>query len=135
MAAKLKAGASVEREQLNQLTELVIGAAYRVSNSLGCGFLEKVYENALVHELHKIGVKVDAQKELVVYYDGVVVGTYMADLIVNDQLLLELKALGSLDNHHLAQSLNYLKATRLPLALLLNFGKPKVEIRRIINDF
>jgi GxxExxY protein len=122
-------------EELNQLTEKVIGCAFKVLNSLGAGFLEKVYENALCHELRKAGLKVDQQRKIEVYYDGVLVGYYVADLFVEDNLILELKTVKAFDDVHLATSLNYLKATKLKLALLLNFAKPRLEIKRVVNDF
>lgn len=109
-------------EHLKPLTEMIIGCAFRVSNTLGAGFLEKVYENALAHELRKSGLDVRQQCSVNVMYDGVVVGEFVADLIVED-VLIELKAVRSLDDFHLAQCLNYRKATRLPLCLLLNFGQ------------
>ena len=117
------------------MSEKVIGCAYAVSNTLGTGFLEKVYENALAHELRQAGLQVDQQHEIIVHYDGVVVGEYAADLLVENLILVELKALRSLDNVHLAQCLNYLKATGLRLCLLLNFGKPRVEVRRVVNNY
>jgi len=120
---------------VDELTEKVIGCAYQVSNALGCGFLEKVYENALAHELRKAALRVRQQHGIKVHYDGVVVGEYAADLLVAGALLLELKAVKALDNIHLAQCLNYLKATGLRLCLLINFGKPKVEIRRVVNKY
>jgi GxxExxY protein len=119
----------------DELAEKVIGCAYEVSNSLGAGFLEKVYENALVHELNKKGIKTKQQSPIVVKYDGVVVGEYVADLLVNDELLVELKATESIEKVHLAQCLNYLKATRLKACLLVNFGKSKVQVRRLVNHF
>ena len=100
----------------------------------GCGFLEKVYENALAHELRKAGLKVNQQHGITVYYDSVAVGEYAADLLVKGVLLLELKAIKEFDDIHLAQCLNYLKATNLRLCLLMNFGKPKLEFRRIVNS-
>jgi GxxExxY protein len=120
---------------MKQLTEKVIACTFTVSNALGPGFLEKVYENALAHELRKAGLKAAQQYPIQVSYDGVIVGDYVADLLVDDVLLVELKAAKTLDDAHLAQCLNYLKATGLPLCLLVNFGKPKVEIRRIANNF
>ena len=120
---------------MKQLTERVIQCAFTVSNTLGCGFLEKVYENALAHELRKAGLQVQQQHGITVYYDGVAVGEYTADLLVEGVLLLELKAVKDLDDIHLAQCLNYLKATNLRLCLLMNFAKPKIEIRRIINNY
>jgi len=118
-------------EELNKLTERVIGCAYKVSNGLGCGFLEKVYENALAHELRKNGLRVFQQHAITVRCDGVVVGDYAADLLVEDRLLIELKACKALDDIHTAQCLNYLRATMLPVCLLMNFGRPKIQIKRI----
>jgi GxxExxY protein len=111
----------------------IIGAAYAVSNELGSGFLEKVYENALKKELHEVGLNVKQQVPLDVKYRGEVVGEYVADLIVEDRIILELKSVRSLEDVHLAQCLNYLKATGYPLCLLVNFYSPKVFIKRIIN--
>lgn len=122
---------SSDWRQLNQISERIIGCAFAVSNGLGSGFLEKVYENALVHELRKAGLSVAQQHAMIVRYDGVVVGEYVADLLVESLVLVELKHARSIDDVHMAQCLNYLKATGLQLCLLLNFGKPRVEIRRI----
>ena len=116
---------------LNELTEKIIGCAFKVLNTLGCGFLEKVYENALAHELRKAGLFVQQQHPVPIYYDGVLVGDYTADLIVEESVLLELKAVQALDEIHEAQCLNYLKATELPICLLLNFGRPKLGLRRL----
>ena len=124
----------LDENQMSQLTEKVIQCAFAVSNALGCGFLEKVYENALAHELRKAGLKANQQHSITVYYDGVAVGEYAADLLVEGVLLLELKAIKEFDDIHLAQCLNYLKATDLRLCLLMNFGKPKLEFRRIVNS-
>ena len=126
---------NAEERGLNQITERVIGCAYAVSNALGCGFLEKVYENALVHELRKGGLRVEQQQAIEVNYDGVVVGDYVADLLVEGSVLIELKAVRALEDLHLAQCLNYLKATGLTVCLLLNFAKPKLEIRRVVREF
>ena len=115
----------------NPITEQVIGCAYTVSNVLGCGFLEKVYENALAHELRKHGLKVAQQFPIKVYYDSIIVGDYIADLLVNDCILVELKAVQTLDSVHQAQCLNYLKATGLRICLLINFGSLRVQIKRI----
>src|ERR1700742_265666 len=112
-----------DEEMLNQLTEKVIGCAFNVSNGLGCGFMEKVYENALAHELKKVGLRVQQQVPIKVWYDGVVVGDYVADLIVEDVILIELKAMSALDSVHSAQCVNYLAATQLPVCLVINFGK------------
>jgi len=120
--------------KLNSLTQKIIGCAFEVSNILGCGFLEKVYERSLVQELRIAGLNIQAQYPISVYYKGTVVGNFFADILVEKCILVELKALNSLDNNHQAQCLNYLKASGLNLCLLLNFGKPKVEIKRIIRN-
>lgn len=117
----------------DSLTEAVIGAAFAVQNTLGAGFLERVYENALAHELSKRGFLVEKQKPIEIVYDGVVVGSYVADLVVEQRVLVELKAVRTLDEVHTAQILNYLKATLLKNGLLLNFGAPRVEVRRYRN--
>ena len=124
-----------DREELDALSGQVIGCAYTVSNALGCGFLERVYENALAHELRKQGLRVVHQHGIEVHYDGIVVGEYAADLLVEDVLLVELKALKVLNEVHLAQCLNYLKATGLRLCLLFNFGAPRVEVKRVVNHY
>ena len=113
------------------LTNNIICAFYNVYNILGSGFLEKVYENALAIELKKIGLSVTQQESVKVYYDGVQVGDYYADIIVNGLVILELKAADSLRNEHFAQLTNYLKATDNEVGLLLNFGK-KPEFKRIV---
>ena len=118
-----------ELESFNPITEKIIGCAYTVSNALGAGFLEKVYENALAHELRKAGLKVRQQHPIQVHYDGIVVGDYVADLFIEDCILVELKAVKALDEIHQAQCLNYLKATCLRLCLLIKFGKTRVEIK------
>ena len=117
--------------KINEVSERVIGCAFAVSNALGSGFLEKIYENALAHELRKAGLSVVQQHAMVARYDGVVVGQYVADLLVESLVLVELKHARGIDDVHLAQCLNYLRVTGLPLCLLLNFGKPRVAIRRI----
>ena len=120
-----------KEEELNALTERIIGCAYKVSNELGCGFLEKPYENALAHELRKQGLKAQQQQPIRIHYDGIVVGEYAADIVVDDTVILELKAVRALDRIHRAQCLNYIEATGLPVCLLLNFGTPKLQIKRI----
>lgn len=117
---------------MDALTDAIIGNVFTVHNRLGCGFLEKVYENALVHELRKNGFYIDQQQPITVRYDGVVVGEYIADIVVNQQVLLELKVVKALDSIHAAQCLNYLRATGIKKCLLLNFAKPKAEIRRFM---
>ena len=117
----------------SDLTEKVIGAFYKVYNALGYGFSEKVYENALALELRQLGLLVEQQKQILVYYAGQVVGEYLADLVVNGVVIVELKAVRQLAEEHEAQLLNYLKATPIEVGLLLNFG-PKAEYRRKVYD-
>ncbi|MFQ5778472.1 MAG: GxxExxY protein [Terriglobia bacterium] len=114
------------------LTEKILGSAFKVQNVLGCGFLEKVYENALVVELSRQGVPLEQQKLLQVRYVGVVVGDYTADLVVDKRVIVECKAVSQLDVVHEAQLLNYLKATGIRVGLLLNFGRPKLQYRRFV---
>ena len=113
----------------SDLTEKIIGAFYAVYSTLGYGFLEKVYEQALIIELQKRGLNGQTQVPIHVYYDGQLVGEYFADIIVNELVILEIKAAKSLANEHEAQLLNYLKATPYEVGLLLNFG-PKPETKR-----
>jgi len=125
---------SAERAALEAVAEHVIGAAYEVSNVLGAGFLEKIYERALMEELSARGVPVKAQAPFPVTYKGKHIGTYSADLLVEDRLLVEVKCVDGFSNEHLAQCINYLKASGLHLALLINFRRPRVEWRRVVHD-
>jgi len=119
--------------RLNELSGRVIGCAFIVLNTLGAGFLEKVYENALAHESRKTGLDIVQQRGLTVTYDGVVVGQYFVDLMVEQALLVELKTASAWDEGHRAQCVNYLKASGLKLCLLLNFGRSRLEIKRVAN--
>ena len=119
---------------LNDLSGRVIGCAYTVLNTLGAGFLEEVYENALAYELRDMGFVVVQQHAIRVVYRDVVVGDHCADFLVDGQLLVELKSVRMLDEVHRLQCLNYLKATGLHLCLLLNFARPRLEIRRIVHQ-
>lgn len=116
-----------------ELTQQIIKAFYTVYNALGYGFLENVYQNALIIELRKVGLQLTAQQPIKVYYDHQVVGEYFADLVVEGSIIVELKAVNSLLNEHEAQLLNYLNATRCEVGLLLNFG-PKPEVKRKVFD-
>jgi len=116
-----------------QLTEQIIQAFYKVYHVLGYGFLEKVYENSMAVELRRMKLEVVQQAEIKVYYAGVVVGEYYADLLVADAVIVEVKAVRALLAEHEAQLLNYLKATPYEVGLLLNFG-PKPEIKRKVYD-
>ena len=107
------------------LTGLIIGCCFRVANELGPGFLEKVYENALAHELRKAKAKVVQQQGIEVFYDGVNVGNDEADLLVEGRVLVEVKAVQALDSAHVGQCLNYMRGRGLVTCLLVNFGKGK----------
>lgn len=117
------------------LSEQVIGCAIEVSNTLGAGFLESVYENALCEEMVRKGLHFQRQKPLQVKYKGKLVGNYIADVVVEDRLLLELKALSRLSGEHEAQVMNYLKASGLSVGLLFNFGVPKLSFKRIVWQY
>jgi len=115
----------------DSLVEAVIGAAYEVANTLGAGFLEKLYERALQNELALRGISVQSQVIYPVSYKGTLVGEYMPDLVIEGSLIVELKCVDRFAPIHLAQCLSYLHASGLTLALLLNFYHPKVQCRRI----
>jgi GxxExxY protein len=121
-----------ESEKADAVVESVIGAAYEVSNVLGAGFLEKVYERALRRELVLRGLNVRPQVSYPVLYKGQNVGEYVADLLVEGLVIVELKCVDRFSNEHTAQCINYLKASKVRLALLINFQKPKVEWKRIV---
>jgi GxxExxY protein len=120
-------------QRMEELTERVLGAVFEVSNTLGVGFLEKVYERALVRELGLRGIRGTAQAPLTVAYKGQAVGEFFADILVEDVLVVELKCVERLGNEHTAQCLNYLKASGLEVCLLINFQRSKVEWRRIVR--
>ena len=122
----------VEMER-DEVTEKVIGAFYEVYNVLGVGFLEKVYQNALVVLLRKNGINVKQQSPLKEMFREETVGEYFADILVEDKIIVELKACDSLLDIHKAQVINYLKATDKKLGLLLNFGKRSFEHKRLVN--
>ena len=114
------------------VTKRIIGCAFAVSRSLGHGFLESVYRNALSLELIAEGLAVADEKPYPVHYRGERVGIYVADIVVNDHVIVELKVAEALTAAHKSQLVNYLKASHLSVGLLMNFGKPRVEIRRVI---
>jgi GxxExxY protein len=118
---------------LNDLSGRVIGCAFTVLNTLGAGFLEKVYENALAIEMRATGLAIVQQPGVRVLYHDMAVGEYFPDLLVEHVLLVELKTVKALDDTHRMQCTNYLKATGLRLCLLLNFGKSRLEIKRVVN--
>jgi GxxExxY protein len=124
-----------EHGYLESLTERVLGAIFEVSNVLGAGFLEKVYQRALLQELALRGIRATAQAPLAVTYKSQPVGDYFADILVEGVLVVELKCVERLANEHMAQCINYLRASGLGLCLLVNFQRPKVEWKRIISGF
>jgi len=113
------------------LTGLIIGRCFRVANELGPGFLEKVYENALAFELRESNVPFIQQQSIEVFYRGAKVGHYQADLIVEGSVIVEVKAVQALDSTHVAQCLNYMRGTGLATSLLVNFGRAKIQVRRL----
>ena len=134
---------NLKKRNINQIdmlykdiTDKIIACFYKVYTNLGYGFLEKVYENSMLHELNKNGLKVVSQFPIKVNYDGVSVGEYFADIIVEDKVIIELKANATLSPENLLQLQNYLKATDIEVGLLLNFGKrPEIRRKTFINHY
>ena len=116
-----------------KLTEKIIGCAYRVYNQMGFGFLESVYEKCMLIELNKAGLNGDSQKPIKVYYDNEIVGDFVADILVNDTIILELKSVRRIVRAHEVQLVNYLVATKKSVGLLLNFGERKVDVKRKVR--
>jgi GxxExxY protein len=116
------------------LTSAVIGCAYKVFNTLGFGFLESVYEKSLLIELAKAGIQAQAQKDILVQYDGQIVGEFKADLLVEDAIIVELKSIRQIVKAHEVQLVNYLSATGKDLGLIINFGEQGVEVKRKMRD-
>ena len=122
----------MEEESVGKLADKVRQVAYGLHVYLGNGLLEKVYENGLKHRLEKLGFKVETQKPLKVYdEDGFVLGDYFADMLVEDRLVIELKAVKAIANEHLAQAMNYLKITGMEMAMVINFGSYQFETRKV----
>ena len=119
--------------QFEDITEKIIGCAYTVYNTMGYGFLESVYEKCLLIELNKTGLKSESQKSIIVYYDGEIVGNFIADIFVEDAVILELKSVKSIAQIHEVQLVNYLVATGKDVGLLINFGAERVEIKRKVR--
>jgi GxxExxY protein len=120
--------------EINDLTHVVIGCAFKVHNVLGSGFLEKVYENALKIELDKLHIVAQQQKELPVWYEGIAVGLYYPDLWIDDQLIIEVKAVHNLSAQHEVQLVHYLTATNIDNGLLINFGSA-VQVKRKFREY
>ncbi len=119
---------------LNDITYAIRGAIFEVNRILGPGFLEKVYENALLHEIQSRGLKAKSQVSINIHYKGKLVGEYFADIIVENQVILELKVVEKINNVHEAQMLNYLKATGIKVGFLVNMKYPKAEIKRMVLE-
>lgn len=118
----------------SDITDRIIQAYYKVYNTLGYGFLEKVYENSMIIELKKVGLSVESQKKILVYYDQTEVGEYFADLVVDNKVIVELKAAKLLMKEHLYQLINYLKASEIEVGLLLNFGRIPEFKRKVYSN-
>lgn len=119
---------------INDITYAINGAAFEVNRVLGSGFLEKVYENALLVELKERGLNAESRIAVKVFYKKKVVGEYIIDILVEKKVIVELKTVEKFDNVHEAQLLNYLKASGIQVGLLINFKHPKVEIKRMVMD-
>ncbi len=117
-----------------EVTEIIIGCAYRFYNKMGFGFLESVYQKCLLIELRKAGLDTESQKPITVYYADEIVGEFVADIIVNDAIILELKSVRRIIRAHEVQLVNYLVATDKHVGLIINFGEKKVEIKRKVKD-
>ena len=127
--------ADERRARLDQITTKIIGCVHQVSNVLGSGFLEKVYENALGVEMRLAGLRVTQQRRIEVRYRESLVGEFVADLLVEECVIVEIKAVKAFEDIHTAQCVNYLKATGLQVCLLVNFGLPKAIVKRIVHGF
>ena len=120
--------------EYEELTQKIIGCAYGIYNKMGFGFLESVYEKCMLIELRKAGLNAESQKPITVCYENEIVGEFIADIIVNDRIILELKSVRQIVNAHEVQLVNYLVATGKPVGLIINFGESKVEIKRKVKD-
>ena len=127
--------ADERRWRLDQITERIIGCVYQVSNVLGAGYLEKIYENALTVELGLNDLRVGQQQRIEVRYREVLVADFAADLLVEECVIVKIKAIRALDDVHTAQCMNYLKATGLQVCLLVNFGTSKATVKRVVYGF
>ena len=120
--------------EYEDITDKIIGCCYKVYNVLGYGFLESVYEKALLIELNRSGLDAKAQKEILVHYDGEIVGEFRADILVEDVVIVELKSVKMLAKAHEVQLVNYLAATQKDVGLLVNFGERSVQVKRKVRD-
>ena len=120
--------------QYEDLTQKIIGCAYRVYNIMGFGYLESVYEKCFIIELRKIEVKVESQKPIIVHYLNQIAGNYIADIVVENKIIIELKSVKKIVKAHEVQLVNYLTATGLEVGLIINFSESKVEIKRKVRE-
>ena len=120
--------------EYSELTKTIIKCAYTVYNKMGFGFLESVYEKCMLIELNKAGLDAESQKPLKVYYDGKIVGEFIADITVNNTIILELKSVSRIIKAHEVQLVNYLVATGKPIGLLINFGERRVDVKRKVKE-
>lgn len=125
---------SADTLEHKELTEKIIGCAYRVYNRMGYGFLESVYQKCMMIELRKAGLHAESEKEVVVQYDDETVGEFAADILVENTVIVELKSVGRIAKGHEVQLVNYLVATGKPVGLLLNFGPRNVDVKRKVKD-
>lgn len=116
------------------LSKKIIDAYYKVYNELGYGFLERVYQNAMYYELKAQGLKCETEKQIMVYYEGIIVGDYRSDMVVENKIMLELKAAESLVYAHEIQLINYLRCTEIEVGLLMNFGKEPKFVRKLYTN-
>jgi len=122
--------------KIDKLTERIIGCAYTVYNTLGAGFLESVYKNAMLIELNKAGLQAESEKPITVYYDDQIVGNFFADIVVNNEVIIELKAVEMISKAHEVQLVNYLNAVNKDIGLLINFGGTNgVKVKRKYKNY
>lgn len=126
---------STDKNGFNKCSETIIGCAFEVANTLGIGFVENIYANALAKELARQGIEARREFPVKVHYKENLVGDFFCDLLVEGKIIVEVKATSGLNNLQLAQCLNYLKATGFNLCLLINFGASSVQVKRIVNNF
>jgi GxxExxY protein len=122
----------LKAEQINDLSNKIIGLAIKVHKALGPGFVEKIYGKALVHEFRNNGIKFSQEKLIKIKYDGLLLGEHRLDFLIEEEIILEIKAVYEINNFHMAQTLSYLKAADKKLGLILNFSRSKLEIKRVV---
>ena len=125
----------MDKSELDRISNKIIGNAIKVHRALGPGFVEKIYSRAIAHELEKEDIKFSKEKVIKVKYDGLLVGEQRLDILVEDEIIVEIKAVYEINNFHMSQTLSYLKAADKRLGLILNFARPRLQIRRVVNNF